>query len=198
MKPTRKPPGGAPATSIPLVQQWLSWMWIGATSFGGGAATLILIRREWVDRRRWIGAVAYDRALALSQVVPGITILALAIQLGRFARGYAGILVALVGLLTPSVVLTGALTAAFSAIQSLTLAHAALLGVAPGTGGLTAALALQVVVSAFSTGFPGWYRLRDLAIVAASIFAIAVLGWPAPVILIAALAAGAAIPERSR
>ncbi|GEM_PF-4279665 len=43
----------ASAPHPPLKEIFLAWLRIGAFSFGGGAAALFLMRREFVQRRRW-------------------------------------------------------------------------------------------------------------------------------------------------
>src|SRR5262249_38715888 len=88
LSPGEVPAGaGAPAPaarpSPSLLELWWSWLAIGAFSLGGGAATLLQMRRVWVDRHGWVSGPFFDRAFQMSQVVPGINILAVAIQLGR-------------------------------------------------------------------------------------------------------------------
>jgi len=188
----RPPPVARPS----LLRLGLSWLAIGAFAFGGGAATLLQIRRVWVDRRGWVSGAFFDRAFAMSQVVPGINILAVAIQLGRASAGWAGIAVALLGLLLPSVAITLVLTELFSFLQTQPYTRAALAGVVPATGGLTAALSFQIVAGAFRGGPTGRGRLRDLAIVLACVVGLGVFRLPAPLILLAAAALGALLPER--
>src|SRR5438067_262431 len=106
----RQSPGGVPSgdgrPAPTLLALWLSWLAIGAFSLGGGAATLLQMRRVWVDRNGWVSGPFFDRAFQMSQVVPGINILAVAILLGRASAGWPGILVALAGLLLPSATIT--------------------------------------------------------------------------------------------
>jgi chromate transporter len=188
-------PAGAGRPSPSLLELWWSWLAIGAFSLGGGAATLLQMRRVWVDRHGWVSGPFFDRAFQMSQVVPGINILAVAIQLGRVSAGWPGILVALVGLLLPSATITVLLTQVFGFLQAQAFTRAALDGVVPATGGLTAAVSVQMVAAAFRGSGRGRRGLRDLAVVLVCVVGLGVFRWPAPLILLAAAAFGALLPE---
>lgn len=122
--------------SPPLVTVLRVWLLLGLQSFGGGAATLTLIRREIVERRRWLIDAEFVRDWALCQVAPGINLVCLTILIGRRLAGARGIGVALLGLLLPSVTITIALTACYAHFRDLRLVQAAVRGVIPGTVGL--------------------------------------------------------------
>lgn len=117
------------------------WFNLGLHSFGGGAATIYMIRRAAVERYHWLSGDEFTRDFAISQLTPGINILALTILIGRRCGGALGIALALAGLLLPSVTITIALTALYTQIQQLAVVQAALRGVIPATVGLGVALA---------------------------------------------------------
>ncbi|HLK58318.1 MAG TPA: chromate transporter [Chthonomonadaceae bacterium] len=112
------------------------WFGIGIQSFGGGIATLALIRQAVTERHRWMTDVEFTRDWALVQVAPGINLLALTILIGRRVRGVPGIFVALAGLLLPSVAITLLLTAGYARIRGLAVVQAALRGIVPAIVGL--------------------------------------------------------------
>jgi chromate transporter len=116
----------------------LLWVWLGLglQSFGGGAATLYLIRRAVVEQHRWLSDEEFAHYYAISQLAPGINILALTILIGRRCGGIFGIALALGGMLLPSVTITIALTAVYTQIRHLPMVQAALRGVIPATVGL--------------------------------------------------------------
>ena len=79
---------------------WLFlWIWLslGSQSFGGGTATLALIRREVVERREWMDDSEFVRDWALCQIAPGINLLGLTILIGRRLRGFPGVVLAQLG-----------------------------------------------------------------------------------------------------
>jgi chromate transporter len=118
---------------------------VGTQSVGGGTSTLLLIRRLAVDRERWMSAREFGEAWALSQLSPGIHLVALAGLIGRRVAGWRGVIAAVAGMMIPAAAITVALTAAYGVIAASPIARAALAGVAPVTGGMTIALAALLV-----------------------------------------------------
>ena len=122
-----------------------SWVTVGTQSVGGGTSTLLLIRRLAVERERWMSAREFGEAWALSQLSPGIHLVALAGLIGRRAAGWRGVIAAVAGMMIPAAAITVALTAGYEVIAASSLARAALAGVAPVTGGMTIATAALLV-----------------------------------------------------
>src|SRR5882672_12485461 len=122
----------------------LFWIWtvIGAQSFGGGSATLYLIRRVAVERHAWLSDDDFTRYWGICQIAPGINILGLVILIGWRVAGALGALFSLIGLLLPSAAITVMLTAMYSRIEQQPLVQAALRGVLPATVGLGLLLAV--------------------------------------------------------
>src|SRR5215213_8413038 len=128
------------------------WLNIGMQSFGGGAATLYLIRREAVERRGWLSDEEYARYWGICQIAPGINILGLVILIGWQLSGAVGVALALAGLLLPSAAITILLTAMYSRIEHVPLVQAALRGVVPATVGLGLLLAIGMLRPLLSAG----------------------------------------------
>ncbi len=126
----------SPKSPPPFFHQLRIWTAIGVQSWGGGTATLTLIRRAVVEQRDWISAAEFTRDWSLCQLAPGINLVAFAILLGRRFGGAAGVLAALVGMLTPSVAITVLITAGFSHVHGKPAVQAALHGIIPATVGL--------------------------------------------------------------
>jgi chromate transporter len=112
------------------------WLTIGLQSFGGGATTLALIRSIAVEQEGWLSEGEFTNNWALVQAVPGINLLALTILVSRKAAGLKGVILALLGLLVPSITITLILTVVYQRIQTLELVETALDGVIPATIGL--------------------------------------------------------------
>jgi len=113
-------------------------------SFGGGTATLALIRRAVVDDLKWITPVEFTSYWALVVMVPGINLLGLTILIGRQIGGAKGVAIALAGLLLPSVTITIVLTALYAKVQRSHLIVSALGGVIPATIGVGFVTGLQI------------------------------------------------------
>ena len=138
-----KEKGALPSTGI-LLRVWLG---LGMQSFGGGVATLALIRQAVIERHKWMTEEEFTRDWALVQIAPGINLLALTILIGRRLRGVQGIAIALLGLLLPSVTITILLTACYARIQGQPSVQAALHGILPAIVGLGLLTSVQMARS---------------------------------------------------
>lgn len=116
--------------------------YIGATSFGGGSATVAAMRQLCI-RRGWISEREFVDALVLSKLTPGISILAQALLIGRSACGIPGMIAGTVGLLIPSIAITVCLARLYEWISVMPWAAGALHGVTGVTAGFAVALSLQ-------------------------------------------------------
>src|SRR5438093_3371780 len=164
-----------------------SWIAVGTQSVGGGTSTLLLIRRLAVEPERWLSGREFGEAWALSQLSPGIHLVALAGLIGRRAAGWRGVIAAVAGMMIPAAAITVALTAAYEMIAASALARAALAGVAPVTGGMTIATAALLVRTSARHG--RHHLAIDLAVCLGSLVASVFFGVPT----LAAIGAGAAI-----
>jgi chromate transporter len=82
---------------------------LGLTSFGGPVAHLGYFRREFVERRRWIGEEHFGQLVGLCQFLPGPTSSQLGFAIGLFRAGWPGAFAAFLGFTTPSALLLYAL-----------------------------------------------------------------------------------------
>jgi len=133
---------------VEAVRPWrLLWIWtvIGVQSFGGGSATLYLIRRVAVERYAWLSDEDFARYWGICQVAPGINILGLVILIGFRIAGTWGALVSLTGLLLPSAAITVALTSIYASIRDVAMVRSAIAGVVPATVGLGLLLSFTMV-----------------------------------------------------
>jgi chromate transporter len=115
---------------------FLVWLMLGIQSFGGGSVVLAMIRRAAVEQYGWTTEAEFTRDWALIQVAPGINLIALTILLGRRVAGMTGILLALIGLLLPSALITVLITLLYSHFAERPEVRAALRGILPVTVGL--------------------------------------------------------------
>jgi len=120
------------------------WLNIGIQSFGGGAATLYLIRRAAVEQHGWLTDEEFTRYWGICQISPGINLIGLCILIGWRVSGWLGVALALAGLLLPSAAITIALTAGYASVEHVPMVRAALRGTAPATVGLGLLLAYSM------------------------------------------------------
>lgn len=127
---------GRPASQPSARETLCAWFRVGIRSFGGGPATLFLIRQVFVEEGKWFTDEQYARMWALCQLTPGINILAMTILIGRKLRGAMGVALALLGLLIPSAVVTVLIAAGYAHVQHAPAVRAALRGIVPATVGI--------------------------------------------------------------
>lgn len=128
-----------------LAALFLSFLTIGSTSFGGGL--LGWIRRELVEKRRWIDDQQFLVCYGLSQMVPGATNVNLSVILGTQLRGVAGALAAVAGLLLiplAILLLVGSLYFATHGESGSRMLNAALAGAGAAAIGFNIATGLRL------------------------------------------------------
>ena len=87
------------------LQLLLTFMKIGAFTFGGGWAMISIIEREIVDNHKWIEKDEFLDLLAIAQAMPGILAVNISVVIGDRLRGVKGSIAAAVGTILPSFVI---------------------------------------------------------------------------------------------
>jgi chromate transporter len=86
------------------------WTKIGAMSFGGPAAQILLMFNEIVERRKWLEERAFNSALSFCMLLPGPEAMQLATYLGWRTHGVLGGLVAGLLFVLPGAFVVGILS----------------------------------------------------------------------------------------
>lgn len=174
------------------------WLAIGAQSFGGGSVTFQLIRQEMVSKRNWITELEFIEMNTLSVLVPGINLLAIAVQIGHRLAGWRGIAATLAGMLLPSSLITAFLTAGFTAIQNWPPFQQILKGILPATAALMFVVFSQTSLPLLKVSLQEskLSLLVATLFIAVSTFLISFLNLPVWLVLLFAAVAGALIFPR--
>lgn len=141
---------------------------IGATSFGGGVVAYL--RNALVDRERWLDARSFLRVLELSQTLPGLNTVNVAVIAGDELRGLPGAVVAALAVVAPGLVAVTLLGAVYATYAHDPWLVATLAGAAAAAVGLLAAVTVQIgrrqlvdprdlVVVLATAVAVGWFRL---------------------------------------
>ena len=137
-----------------MTQSWWHllriWSSIGIQSFGGGATTLYLMRKVSVEEQHWLSDDEFSQYWGIVQIVPGINLLGQAVLIGYKIGGLPAALVALLGLLVPSISATMAITAGYAMIRTQPIVQDALRGIIPATVGIGAILVYQMLKPAIA------------------------------------------------
>jgi len=144
------------------------YFWIGVSSFGGGLISWV--HREVVERRNWLRDQEFLSGLALSQILPGPTMVNMTLYLGTQLRGAVGAIVGWATLVLPPSLAIIAIYLVYLQFHGVGVVHFALDGVAATAVGLNIATGIRVAQRT--------KNLPALIIAAGVFFAVAVLHWP--------------------
>jgi chromate transporter len=154
-----------------------------------------MMRRILVERSGWITLREFTEAWALSQLSPGIHLVALAGLLGRQIAGVRGVIVSVAGMMVPAAIITAIATAFLGEIAQHPLTIAALAGIGPVAGGMTIGLALVLARPVLQRGR---WAILDVALIGLT-FGILLGGLAQTIVVIfAAGVFGAALLGRGR
>jgi chromate transporter len=159
---------------------------LGLTSFGGPIAHLGYYRREFVERRAWVGDTQFAQLLALCQFLPGPASSKLGFSIGLLRAGWPGALAAFLAFTLPSALLLFAFAAALPSISG-PLGEAAIHGLKI----VALAVVAQGVLGMAKQLCPDAPRATIAALAAAAIL-LAGQAWVQLAVVAAGLAAGLA------
>src|SRR5256885_1230845 len=162
---------------VPLRDIFLVFLRLGATAFGGPAAHIAVMQRVLVAQRRWLSDAEFAELLGAANLLPGPTSTELAIFLGQRQGGGPGLLLAGLGFILPSALLTLAFAWAYVRFGSLPALGAALHGLQPAVVGVVLAALVPLGRSVLREALP--------ALVAAAACAAGILGAPPLPVLLA-------------
>jgi chromate transporter len=134
---------GAQLAHTPGVGEiFLAFLSIGATSFGGGV--MAYLRSSMVEKHRWLNDRTFVELMVISQMVPGLKAVNLAVLIGDRLRGITGALAALLGICLPGAFLMYVVGIVYQIERDRPLLDAALEGVAPAAVGLLLATVVEL------------------------------------------------------
>ena len=130
-----------------LSELFLTFVKIGAFTFGGGYAMIPMIQREVVDHRQWISNEDILDVIAIAESTPGPIAVNSATFIGKRVAGIKGAAAATLGVVLPSFLIIIALSYAIEAFQIIKAVRYAFWGIRSGV----LALILKALFTLFST-----------------------------------------------
>lgn len=146
-----EPDGRSPTSTWPVV--FMAFARIGATSFGGGSATVSAMRYMSIQRG-WLTERQFVDNLVLSRLTPGISILAQVLLIGRRVAGTRGMAAAMAGMMLPSLAITLGLAWGYHEVSGYPRAQGPLHAVAGVAAGYAVALGIQLLRDLLRQGAP--------------------------------------------
>ena len=132
---------------------FLTFARVGACTFGGGYAMLPILQREVVEKKGWAKDEELTDYYAIGQCTPGVIAVNVATFIGYKFKGYAGGIIATLGVVFPSVVIITLLAACLSNFAHIPVVRHALGGVSACVVALIASSVLKLGKSAIKDGF---------------------------------------------
>ncbi|MBE0451244.1 MAG: chromate transporter [Clostridia bacterium] len=115
---------------------------MSSVTFGGGYAMLPILQKEIVEKRNWISHEKIIDYYAVSQGLPGIIAVNVAIFIGRERKGALGGIAGAMGIVSPCLIIITFIAAFLNNFQELPIVRSAFSGIAV----CVAALILNVVI----------------------------------------------------
>jgi len=114
---------------IMLFDLFITFARIGAVTFGGGYAMLPLLQREIVENKKWASQEEIMEYYAIGQSTPGIIALNTSTFIGYKNKGIGGALAAVLGFITPSILIILAIANVLDKISHLAFVENMLQGI---------------------------------------------------------------------
>lgn len=130
------------------LQLFLSFLQIGALSFGGGYAAMPLIQQQVVDLHGWLTLSEFTDLITISQMTPGPIAVNSATFVGTRIAGVSGALVATAGCVLPSCLLVSLLAWAYLRWRNLSLIQQILKALRPAVIAMIASAGVAILVTA--------------------------------------------------
>lgn len=147
-----------------LSKLFITFLKIGAFTFGGGWAMISIIEKEIVEKRRWLNREEFFDLLAVAQSIPGILAVNMAVAVGDKLRGRKGSLCAALGTILPSffIILTIAIFLTPDVIKSNETVNRVFMGIRPAV----VALIIAPVISSAKAAKIGWKTIAIPIVIA--------------------------------
>ncbi len=131
------------------LQLFLSFLQIGAFSFGGGYAAMPLIQNQVVQLHPWLSQSEFTDLITISQMTPGPIAVNSATFVGIRIAGIPGALAATAGCVLPSCILVTILAKIYLKYRNLNLLQGILKALRPAVIAMIAAAGVSILVTAF-------------------------------------------------
>ena len=115
-----------------LLQIFLTFLKIGAFTFGGGYAMIPLIQHETVESKKWVTDEDILDIVAIAESTPGPIAINAATFVGWRRAGFAGAVCATVGVVLPSLVIITAISFVLDQFRNLKALQYAFMGLRAG------------------------------------------------------------------
>ena len=130
------------------LQMFLSFLQIGALSFGGGYAAMPLIQAQIVTEHQWLSMSEFTDLVTIAEMTPGPIALNAATFVGIQVAGLPGALIATIGCIFPSCVIVMTLAYVYYRFRGLSIVQGVLAGLRPAVIAMIASAGISLLILA--------------------------------------------------
>lgn len=112
-----------------LLDLFLTFLKIGATTFGGGYSMIPLIRHDVVEKKKWLDEEELIEILAIAESTPGPIAINVATYTGYKIKGFIGSLLATLAIVIPSFIIIFAISLLYNYVKNNLIIAAAFMGI---------------------------------------------------------------------
>ena len=134
------------------IELFLTFVYIGLFSFGGGYTILSLIQMQTVDVKGWLTMTELTDIITISEMTPGPLAINAATFVGMKMSSVIGAVIATLGLVLPAVVIVLIIGYIYTKFFRTALFQSIFSGIRPATLGFVLSAALSIVLLAISNG----------------------------------------------
>ncbi|MGE5678409.1 MAG: chromate transporter [Pseudomonadota bacterium] len=127
-----------------LLNLFLTFLKIGAFSFGGGYAVLSLIQQEVIERKAWISPTDFIDIVAISEMTPGPIAVNSSTFVGYKMGSVLGSAIATIGVVLIPIAITLVVSIYYNKFKHLKQVNWVILGIRPAVLGLIAAALIKI------------------------------------------------------
>lgn len=131
------------------IQLFLSFLQIGAFSFGGGYAAMPLIQNQVVDIHHWLSLPEFTDLVTISQMTPGPIAVNSATFVGIKIAGIPGAIIATLGCILPSCIIVTIIAYFYMKYRHLQVLQDILNVLRPAVISLIAVAGISILMTAF-------------------------------------------------
>lgn len=131
------------------LQLFLSFLQIGALSFGGGYAAMPLIQEQVVTLHGWLSMEEFTDLVTIAEMTPGPIAVNSATFVGTQIAGLGGAVVATLGCILPSCIIVTLLAYIYTKYRNMSLLQGTLASLRPAVVAMIAKAGVTILVSAF-------------------------------------------------
>lgn len=144
---------------------FISFFKIGAFTFGGGYAMISMVKNTLVDQKKWMDEKDFWDSIALSQALPGVFAINMALYTGYKINGKTGATAAALGAMLPSLIIIAIIASYFADMNDYPVVKKVFSGIRPCVVALILAPGLSMLKKAKITPKTVWLPIATCLLI---------------------------------